>query len=312
VLICLAVAWVTSSFGLSLALGAFLAGLIISESEYSHHALSNILPFKDIFTSLFFVSVGMLLDISYFLTHPFIILFTTIGIMILKTSLAGTASAMLGYPFRTNMLVGLALCQVGEFSFILSKSGLQHGLIDGDMYQIFLSVSVLTMAITPFIIQGAPEFINLISKLPMPDWFKSGLYSTRESDIETKIKNHIVIIGYGLNGRVISKAVKEVNLPYVIIDTNPETVTFESQKGEPIFFGDATQEAILKKANVKHAKVVVIVTSDLYATNLITKLVKSLNPNAHIVVRTKYFQQTKIFQELGANAAVSEEIADRA
>jgi CPA2 family monovalent cation:H+ antiporter-2 len=152
VVMCLSVAWLTSSIGLSLALGAFLAGLIISESEYSYQALSNLLPFRDLFTSIFFISIGMLVDTRVMLEHPGMVLLIILGILTVKTLIAGGAAALLGYPFRTMVLSGLAISQIGEFSFILSKAGVEHGLLSGNAYQIFLAVSVLSMAATPFII----------------------------------------------------------------------------------------------------------------------------------------------------------------
>lgn len=308
VLICLAVAWLTSMFGLSLALGAFLAGLIISESEFNHHALNNVLPFKDVFSGLFFVSVGMLLDINLFFQHPYVIILTAVGIMLLKLATASASSAILGFPPRTNFLVGLALCQVGEFSFILSRTGLQNGLLNGDIYNIFLSVSILTMAITPFLISSSTSIIKLIAMLPVSNKFKNDLYQIKNEPEKTLQKNHAVIIGFGMNGRILAKAAKETEIPYVILESNPETVKVEGKKGEPIFFGDATQEAVLNKANIKDCKIVVVAVSDLYATNIITKLARSINPLAYIVVRTRYVEQSRIFYQLGANYIVTEEV----
>lgn len=148
--ICLVVAWLTSSVGLSLALGAFIAGLIISESEYNHQALFNILVFRDAFTSFFFVSIGMLLDTSFLVANLVQILLVSVGVLLLKSAVSVGASILLGLPLRSSILAGLSICEVGEFSFILSKVGLVHGLLS-DNYQLFLSATVVTMAATPFI-----------------------------------------------------------------------------------------------------------------------------------------------------------------
>jgi CPA2 family monovalent cation:H+ antiporter-2 len=168
VVICLGVAWLTSKAGLSLALGAFLAGLIISESEYSHQALGNILPFRDVFTSFFFVSIGMLLDVGFLFQQPGTIVLITLGVLVLKSIIACFASVLSGFHFRTSILVGLALSQVGEFSFILSRAGVEHGLLAGNIYQMFLAFSVLSMAATPFIITLAPRAADIILRLPLP------------------------------------------------------------------------------------------------------------------------------------------------
>jgi CPA2 family monovalent cation:H+ antiporter-2 len=155
VVICFSVAWLTSTIGLSLALGAFLAGLIISESEYSHQATSNVLPFREIFTSFFFVSIGMLMDISFlFYNLPIILAFTIITILA-KSVVASFAALILKYPIRTVILVGLSLFQVGEFAFILSRTGIENNLLSNTVYQYFLSVSILTMGATPFIINAS-------------------------------------------------------------------------------------------------------------------------------------------------------------
>jgi len=166
--LCFGIVWLTSVSGLSLALGAFLAGLIISESEYSSQALSNILPFKDVFSSLFFVSIGMLLDFSYVMKNPGLVIMAASGVILLKALTAGTATLVLGFPLRTAVITGIAMSQVGEFSFILSESGREHGLLTGDTYSLFLAVTVLTMIITPLVMKGAPRFADLV--LTLPTW----------------------------------------------------------------------------------------------------------------------------------------------
>ena len=167
VAICLTIAWLTSNAGLSLALGAFIAGLIISESEYSHQALGNILPFRNVFTSFFFVSIGMLLDTGFLVHNPIIILIASGGVLILKAVIASSAAILLGLPLRSGILTGLSICQVGEFSFILSRTGVEHGLLV-DHYQLFLAVAVLTMAATPFIISLAPRFADRVLQISIP------------------------------------------------------------------------------------------------------------------------------------------------
>ncbi len=306
VVICLTVAWITSSAGLSLALGAFLAGLIISESEYSHQALGNILPLRDVFTSLFFVSIGMLLDVGFLFQQPTLIAIISLGVLALKTIIAGFVTVLLGFPLRIVILVGLALSQVGEFSFILSGTGIEHGLLAGNIYQIFLSVSVLTMAATPFIIAMAPRIADLVSRLPLPKRLKSGLYPVPGIKVEGK-KNHLIIIGFGVNGRNLARAARVGGIPYVIIEMNPETVRSEQAKGEPIYYGDATQEAIFQHANIKDARIIVVAINDPSATRRIAEIVRRLNPKVHLIVRTRYLQEMKPLYELGADEVIPEE-----
>ena len=306
VVICLAVAWITSSAGLSLALGAFLAGLIISESEYSHHALGNILPFRDVFTSFFFVSIGMLLDVGFLFRQPGTIVLIALGVLVLKSIIASFATVLLGFPLRTSILVGLALCQVGEFSFILSKTGVEHGLLAGNIYQMFLAVSVLSMAATPFIITLAPRIADIMLRLPLPKRLISGFYPVSEIKVENK-KHHLIIIGFGVNGRNVARAAKVSGIPYAIIEMNPETVRSEQAQGEPIYYGDSTQESVLQHANIKDARIVVAAINDPTATRRITEIIRRLNPEVHLIVRTRYLQEVKPLYELGADEVIPEE-----
>jgi len=293
VVICLAVAWITSSAGLSLALGAFLAGLIISESEYSHQALGSILPFRDVFTSFFFVSIGMLLDVGFLFRQPGTIALIALGILVLKSIIACFATVLLGFPFRTSILVGLALSQVGEFSFILSKTGVEHGLLTGNIYQMFLAFSVLSMAATPFIITLAPRLADIILRLPLPKRLISGFYPVPEIKVKSK-KDHLIIIGFGVNGRNVARAARLSGIPYVIIEMNPETVKSEQAKGEPSYYGDSTQEVVLQRANIKDARIVVTAINDPAATRRITEIIRRLNKKVHLIVRTRYFQEMNL------------------
>ncbi len=306
VVICLTVAWLTSSAGLSLALGAFLAGLIISESEYSHQAFGNILPFRDVFTSFFFVSIGMLLDMGFLFKQPGLIALIALGVLALKAIIAGFVTVLLGFPLRTTILVGLALAQVGEFSFILSKTGVEHGLLAGDIYQLFLAVAVLTMAASPFIIALAPRIADMVSQLPLPGRLKSGLYPVPEKKVAGK-KDHLIIIGFGVNGRNVARAARVAGVPYVIIEMNPEIVRSEQAQGEQIYYGDAAQEAVLRHADIKDAMVVVVVIADPAATRRITEITRRLNPKVHIIARTRYLQEMKPLYELGADEVIPEE-----
>ncbi|MFW5935810.1 MAG: cation:proton antiporter, partial [Candidatus Hadarchaeota archaeon] len=207
IVIGLSIAWITSSAGLSLALGAFLAGLIISESEYSHQVMDDILPFRDVFLSFFFISIGTLLNVSYFYQNLPIILLIFAGVLVIKAIMVGAATTLLGYPLRTVVLVALALSQIGEFSFILSKSGLEYGLLTESTYQLFLSSSVLTMAATPFIISIAPRFSDHFMRLPIPDSLKMESYDSGETPKISK-KDHLIIVGYGMSGKHLAQAAR--------------------------------------------------------------------------------------------------------
>ncbi|MDX5481309.1 MAG: cation:proton antiporter [Hymenobacteraceae bacterium] len=309
VVICFAVAWLTSSLGLSLALGAFMAGLIISESEYSHQATSNILPFREIFTSFFFVSIGMLLDFGFMLEHlPVILLFTVVAFL-LKGLVATTAARILQYPFRVSLLVGLSLFQVGEFAFILSKTGITHGLLSEETYQYFLSVSLLTMAVTPFVIDYYHRLAGSISGLfgsekePAPF---SPAPAHEHGDLPD-LNDHIIIIGYGINGRNVARAAKYANIPYVIVELNAVTVRKERQRGEPILYGDAVHSTILAHVNIQKARVVVVAISDPEATKRIISTIRQVSEKVHIIVRTRFVQEMEENYRIGADEVIPEE-----
>ena len=304
VLICLTVAWISFTAGLSLALGAFLAGLIISESEYSYQALGNILPFRDVFTSFFFVSIGMLLDVGFFLERADLLLALALGVLILKAAIAGGVSLLLGYPLRTGILVGLALAQIGEFSFILSKTGLDSGIISQFEYQIFLAVSILTMAATPFVIAASPRAADLLYLLPLPERLKAGLPFAA---IPEKRENHLVIVGYGFVGRTLARAARVGDLSYMVLEMNPEKVRGERANGEPIHYGDATQELVLRHADVDKARVVVVAVSDEMATRRIVELARRINPKVYIMARVRHLAEAAPLYDLGADEVVPEE-----
>jgi CPA2 family monovalent cation:H+ antiporter-2 len=306
ILICLAVAWLTYMAGLSLALGAFLAGLIISESEYSHQALGNILPLRDVFTSFFFISIGMLFDMGFIFSQPQLVVQSVFGVFFLKAIIAVFAAVLLGFSLRTAILIGLALSQVGEFSFILSKSGIQYGLLSAKSYQLFLAVSLLTMVLTPFIIRFAPHIANFVMKLPLPKRLKLGFYM---EVIKPLVKrDHLIIIGFGVIGRNLAQAAKVTGISYLIIEMNPETVRKEKVKGEPIYYGDATQGTVLKQAAIKTAKITVVVINDPVATRRITEIIRKLNPKVYLIVRTRFLQEMNPLYKLGADEVISEEV----
>lgn len=311
VVLCFSVAWMTSIAGLSLALGAFMAGLIISESEYSHQATGNILPFREIFTSFFFVSIGMLLDVQFFVSHLGWVLLFAFLVMVAKGLVASLAALVLRYPIRTVLLTGLSLFQVGEFAFILSKTGLEYNLLSDELYQYFLAISLMTMAATPFVFKYSDAILNVLVKTPLPKNFSRIMYHPKDaSDAENgeyDFNDHLIIIGYGINGKNVAKAARFANIPYVIIELNPDTVREERAKGEPIYFGDATQEPILTHINIQLARVVVVAISDPEATKRIIVNIRSISQKPHIIIRTRFIQEMAENYSLGANEVIPEE-----
>ncbi len=311
IVICFAVAWATSEIGLSLALGAFMAGLVISESEYSHQATGFIIPLREIFTSFFFVSIGMLLDVRFFVSNILIVLGLTALVILVKALVAALAVVVLRYPFRTVLLTGLSLFQVGEFAFILSNVGLQNDLLSPSTYQFFLAISILSMVLTPFILQSGNKIYLLFENSAIRERLnrlQSLRNKPKESDsVLENLKNHLVIIGYGVNGQNVARAAKQAGIPYVIIEMNPDTVQKVRAQGEPIYYGDAIAPFILEHLKIYTARVVVVAIYDSAATRAIISNIRSICQTVYIIVRTRAIREMDDFYRLGANEVITEE-----
>ena len=304
--ICLGTAFFTSKLGLSLALGAFLAGVVISESEYSAQAVSDILPFKETFSGIFFISVGMLLNVDYIRTHILEEVFLVGSIFFFKTLIILLIVYFFMNSLKLSLSSALALSQIGEFSFVLAFTGKSVGLLNEDAYQSFISASVITMLLTPLIIRYSHSFIDyLIQKKPFKYLEKA--QKIKKTEIVVRKSNHVIIVGYGLNGRNLAKVLKERNIPYVVLELNPDTVRKMKKQGEPIYYGDGTSPEILHKLGIHRAKVLVIAISDPLATRKIVQIAKTLNSKIHIIVRTRFITEIEELKRLGADEVIPEE-----
>ncbi len=307
ILLCLGIALLTSRFGLSLALGAFLAGLIISESEYAHQAISDILPFKDSFMGLFFVSIGMLMDTGFVLDNSIRIAEIVAFIFTLKIITGTFSSLLIGNSLRSAIIAGLGLAQIGEFSFVLAIAGKASGLISEEFYQIFLSSSVVTMLMTPFILNTAPSVTEWITARPLLKKLFRGRRLSEVDGIPRKRHDHVVIIGFGLNGRNLAKVLREAEIPYVVLEMNSDTVREMKKKGEPIYYGDGTSKEILDRMGIAKARLLVIAISDPVSTRRIVSIARHENPDVYIIVRTRYFVEVDELKSLGADEVIPEE-----
>lgn len=307
ILICLGIALLSARFGLSLALGAFLAGLIISESKYAHQATADVLPFKDSFIGLFFVSVGMLMDVGYMMQNYLKIALAVSAIFGIKV-ITGVISAMIiGSPIRVAIRSGLGLAQVGEFSFVLASAGKVAGLITEDFYQVFLSASVVTMIMTPFIFKAAPNVSDWIaSRMPFKGLMKGERISAG-IPFPKKLEDHVIIVGFGLNGRNLARVLRLSKIPYIVLELNNDTVKKMQKKGEPIYYGDAASIEILDKLGIKTAKILVIAILDAATTRRAVSLARKENPALYIIVRTRYVGEVDELKKLGANEVIPEE-----
>lgn len=306
--LCLSIAWASSLAGLSLALGAFLAGLLVAESEYSHQALADILPFRDVFASFFFISIGMLLDLQLAVSEPLLLIGLVAGVLLVKMLAGALAVVVVGAPLRTAVLTGMATSQVGEFSFVLAGAGIAAGLVSDTSYQWFVATTVATIGLTPLMLSSAPAAASLLHRLPLPHRLQSRGSVGESGRTPKQLENHLVVIGYGVNGRNVSRAASVAGIPHVAVDMNPALVTAERERGVPVYYGDATREALLEHLGVPRARAVVIALSDAAATRQVTSLVRALNPTCSIVARTRYVREVDALKTLGADTVVPEEL----
>lgn len=305
-LICLSVALLTSELGITLAFGAFLAGLMISESEYSDNAFGNLIPFRDTFTSFFFVSIGMLLDLGFVYQNIGLVVVTVLLVIGIKLIVGGFTAFLMGHTFRGTILVGIALSQVGEFSFILAKLGVSYQILTNYYYQLFLAVAIITMSVSPLLIQIGNPLANLLLKLPLPGFLINGLFPLKQIEIPS-LNNHLVLIGKDSRSINLSVMAKYNNIPYISIVFDPAIVRKRQEKGESIIYGDSVNEPILLKAHVDTAKIVVISVGDLITSMAIIDKVRNMNKHATIMVRTKHVEDIEELYRLGANQVIPEE-----
>jgi CPA2 family monovalent cation:H+ antiporter-2 len=297
----------TAAAGASLALGAFLAGLVISESDYAHQAMAELMPFRDIFISLFFVAVGMLVQLDTVREHPLLTFGGVAVIMGGKSLSAAVGPVLMGYAGRVALIAGVAVSQIGEFSFVLAESGREAGLLPNGLYQQFLAVAVVSMLVTPFLLQSGPALLDRLERLVPLDRLLPGFRPKGFAPVEDPVSDHVVIAGYGLNGRNLAAALRSINAPYLIVELNAQTVRRARTEGEPAFYGDATREEILRALGIDRARLFVIAISDPSATRSMVRVARGMNPKLHIIARTRYVVEIPELTRLGANVVIPEE-----
>lgn len=304
---CAGIAWMTQSLGLSLALGAFLAGILISESEYSHQAVAAILPFRDVFMSLFFVSVGLLLDIDYLMDHPLRIAALTLGILIIKPLVATVSSLVVGLPLRSSVLAGLALGQVGEFSLVATQAAVVVGLLGPEVFQTVLNTAVLTMLLTPLLFAIGPRCADALCQTPLVR-LEQRRFTPVQIGSAHSYDGHVLIVGYGVTGENVARTARLAEVPYAILELNAATVRQASQHGEPIHFGDATQETILRHVDAHKARAIVVAIDDPAGARRIVELARRIAPDAYVIVRSRYLREVEPLHVLGADEVIADEL----
>jgi len=305
-LICLGTAWVVSSAGVSLALGAFLAGLVVSGSRYREQAISDLVPLRDVLASVFFVSIGMLLDLRNVLDHLLPILGLFAAIIAGKFIIIFLSASIMRLPLRVGVLTAASLSQVGEFSFVLLLAAGGTGLLE-EPFQSNLTVAIiLSMLATPFGLALGPHLAGGLGKLnPLTRLLQ--VRTTEEMRETEPLRNHFIIAGYGLTGRNLARSLTQIGTRYIIVDLNTENVRDATRQGEPACFGDVTSAEVLDCLGAAEASELVIAINDPDATARATGAARLAAPDLRITVRTTYDADVKRLEEAGATHVVAAE-----
>lgn len=300
---CIGTAVVTASAGFSIAIGAFIAGLVISESEYGLQALSDVLPFRAVFSGIFFISIGMLLDISAAVTQLGTLLPLLVALFALKVALVTVSVLVVGGTFSTALVSGLTLAQLGEFSILLAAEGLRVGLFREGDYQLFLSAAVLSMMATPYLIRAARPIAERIASSG------KGLQRPPGADAAATdgMSDHAIIVGYGVAGRYLARVLNAAGITCIVVEHDANLVRRARSDGVPAAFGDGTQPAVLEHVGARRARVVVFAISSPAEEGRGVAIARDLNPEARIVVRTRYTRSIDELMSLGATDVVVEE-----
>jgi CPA2 family monovalent cation:H+ antiporter-2 len=293
-------AWVSTLVGLSMAVGAFLSGLMLAESEYHHQAYAEIRPVRDVLSGLFFISLGMLLDVPDVIHRLPAVLGIAALIIIVKATVATGALLLTATPFRIAVIAGIGLAQVGEFSFIVGRAGLESKLMPPELWQLLLGASILTMVLTPTLITLAPAVAARLRGRGAP--------VTEEAPAIPSMSGHVVIFGFGVGGQLVARAMREIGVPYLILELNGATVRRMRAEGERIFYGDATSPESLHAAGISTAGAIVCLLSDPGAALRMVATARSMAPSLPIIVRTRYRGEAEQLQRIGATVAVAEEM----
>ena len=296
-LICLGIAFMTAEAGLSLALGAFMAGLVIAGSPYAYQAIGSVMPMRDIFTSLFFVSIGLRMNLHSLIEHPGLTVGLALAVMAVGLLTTTAAMKITGLTNRVAVLIGFSLCQVGEFAFVLAKNGGDLGLMGEFELTLFLNMAVLTMAMTPLALA--------LGRFVAPKLADKASPEIEGAKIE--YKDHAIVVGFGVAGQGVARACRLLGKFYAVIDMNPGSVRSFRKLGEPIIFGDAVNEHVLEHVGIHQAAMLVVSIPDPLATKRIIAQAKLMNPSIHIVARTRFLLTRDTLTKLGADSVVAEE-----
>lgn len=305
--ICVGTAWLTSLAGVSLALGAFLGGMMVADTEYRHRAMGDMLPLRDVLVSYFFVSLGMLWNFEVVSAHPAEVAGLLAGFILVKGLLATAAAIFMRFPPRAAWLAGVGLAQFGEFGFVLVRLGVAEGLVTAAEVAPLLQAGILSMVLTPLMVQQAP-FIRAGERVLAPLARLLGASNSDEVLDEVETDGHVVVVGYGVAGRLLARSLQRQDAEYVVLEMNIENVRTGRARGHQVIYGDATSVEVLRHVGLESARAVVVVINDPRAAIRIVDTVRQVSSQAIIFLRTRYLADCDELLQVGASDVVAEEV----
>lgn len=307
--LCLGGAWLTSTAGLSLALGAFLGGLMVADTDYGHRAMGDLLPLRDAFVSIFFVSLGMLFNARAVVDNPGLVALLLAGFLVAKGALATVSALAMRFPVRVAWLAGVGLAQFGEFGFVLTQLGESSKLVTRAEMSPLLAAGILSMFLTPLLVRMAPH-VTAGERLLGPLARLLGVRTIDEvtPDQALKLSGHVVIVGFGVAGRLVAKALSSSGVSYVVLELNADAVRAARSTGEHIFYADATSEEALHHAHLERARALVLLMNDPQAAARVVSTAKRVAPNLPLLMRARYLLEKPTLVAQGATDVVAEEV----
>jgi CPA2 family monovalent cation:H+ antiporter-2 len=306
--LCVGTAWLTSLAGLSLALGAFLGGLVVADTEYSHRAMGDVLPLRDVFVSFFFVSLGMFFNVRVLAEDPLLVLLLLLVFVLGKGAVATAAALLMRFPPRAAWLAGVGLAQFGEFGFVLMRLGTGTNLVQREDVEPVLIAGIISMFLTPLLLHRAPH-ITAGERLLAPLARLLRARGIEEIDFRGEVlRDHVVVIGYGVAGRFLVSTLRNRGIKHVILELNADNVRRGREAGDPVFYADATSKEALRHAHIEHARCIVVMINDPQATFRVVDAVRRVAPQAAVVIRTRYLADQDRLLALGGSRVVAEEV----
>lgn len=299
ILVALMAAGLTHSFGLSMALGAFLAGMMLGESQYRHQLEADIRPFRDILMGLFFITVGMRLDLHLFVVNLHWIVVGLVGLIVLKILLIRFSAWMFKAPSKDAWASGVKLCQMGEFSFVIAALATNHSVLSAELASVIMSIGILSMAVTPYLVDNSHKIAKAIVKGKIEEPETSNV-------VEEDLENHVLIFGFGRVGQSVSRLLKVEAIRYVAVDADPVRVQEASSAGEHIYFGDVRNKDILRAVGLEKAKMAILTFDEHSKAMSVIEAVVALNPDLPLVVRTRKDYHLEELYMAGASQVVPE------